>query len=365
MRPLVTLLAASYATSLAALCAVGMRPTIPTAFLLGIVVLFVPLAYVVAETLFLIQSGLAERHRGSPPVLAGLGTIVFVGYALLPHSMLLLMLPCLLGSAWHLLTRRRQLLGPLAGGSIALVLLYGTVWNLNLLVGPFTLPRLHDDQILATDLAIYGWLWGDSITVSGMFPWHSSPTMFSVFEAAYFFLYCEVFVVILVYARECKSCARFIGGAFGAYLFALLVYCIYPVSGPHYYVPESLAETFRSTRTANLMAQMNASYEDILAGRPTAGFAYLVALPSLHVSMAVLMQGFLAISRIHFWAFLPVNVLMALSTVYLGYHYLVDVAGGVALAAAILVLNHHWEKVASIAKSPLARTITARNSVGV
>jgi membrane-associated phospholipid phosphatase len=206
---------------------------------------------------------------------------------------------------------------------------------------------------------------GGSVQVSDMFPWHSSSALFSIFEAAYFFLYCEVFIVILLYAKLRRSCVGFFGGAFFAYLFALAVYCIYPVSGPHYYVPESLAESFRSTRTANLMAQMNASYEDILAGRPTAGFAYLVALPSLHVSMAVLMQGFLAASRTHFWALLPINVLMALSTVYLGYHYLVDVVGGVALAGAILAVSFRWEMVVSLVKAWRQRVISAGDPLRV
>jgi membrane-associated phospholipid phosphatase len=40
-----------------------------------------------------------------------------------------------------------------------------------------------------------------------------------------------------------------------------------------------------------------------------------------------------------FWLFLPGNLLMVLSTVILGYHYLVDVPAGAILATALYLAS--------------------------
>lgn len=365
MRTLVTSLAVLYAISLAILAALRMQPTVPGLFVAGIVLSFVPLAYLFVEALYYAEP--LPGFRSCPRSCAFVtGAVLFAVYSLLVNPALV-MLPVLIVTVWHVCAKQRELLIPTAWSVVGLVLMYGSIWNLNQAIGPFTLWRLNDADILATDLAIYGQIYGHAVKVNELFPWHPSKWIFSLFETAYFFLFCEVFVVIFVYARQRISPAGFFASALSAYLFALLVYCIYPVSGPHYFVPESLAEPFRSTRTFALMTQMNMSYEDILAGRPTSGFAYLVALPSLHVTMAVLMQGFLRVSKVHFWALLPANVLMALSTVYLGYHYLVDVVGGVALAAVVLAVhraceartwNVAWVRSAT-RRPPSAETVTA------
>jgi membrane-associated phospholipid phosphatase len=126
---------------------------------------------------------------------------------------------------------------------------------------------------------------------------------------------------------------------FGCYLLGLLAFLAYPAVGPCIAYPESLDPAYQTPLTADLMRQMAVEYRAAIAGGAVNGFAYFVALPSLHVAVATLLQLFWAPHRIQFWTFLPVNLLMAASTVVLGYHYLVDVPPAVVLAGVVFVLG--------------------------
>jgi membrane-associated phospholipid phosphatase len=352
MRRLLVLLSALYSASLLVLMAQQMRPVIPWVFVAGIALLFAPVAYLTTEGLYLLRVPIA-RCGLCAPFAAALGglMILVICTVLIPTDLVVLPLTLIAGT--HLLLKRRELVYPLTCGTLALVLMYGTIWNLNQAVGPFTLHRLWDAEALRWDLTWYGVLLGRTIDAPGMFPWLASPWLFSLLETAYLFLFCEVFVVVLVQGREGVQISRFIASSMAAYLLAIVVFFFYPIVGPYYFLPDTLAGAFHDTRSFSLMSQMNASYADILAGRSTQGFAYLVGLPSMHVTMAIMMQRFLVYSRPHFWAFLPINLLMALSTLYLGFHYLVDFLGGVVLAVVVLVIEWAWStRVSGALKLP-------------
>ena len=59
---------------------------------------------------------------------------------------------------------------------------------------------------------------------------------------------------------------------------------------------------------------------------------YFIAFPSLHVAAAVICQLAVRGSRPVFWVLLPVTVLVVSSTFLLGYHYALDIPGGVLTA---------------------------------
>lgn len=91
-----------------------------------------------------------------------------------------------------------------------------------------------------------------------------------------------------------------------------------------------------------LMDGMAAEYTASLQQTSVNGFGYFIAIPSLHVALAVVLQAMLRFSPGHFWAFLPVNLVLVLSTVLLGYHYLIDAVAGVALGT--LVMTPGWRR---------------------
>ena len=84
------------------------------------------------------------------------------------------------------------------------------------------------------------------------------------------------------------------------------------------------------------MQKLAHEFDAATRGAPVHGFAYFIAVPSLHAALAVVCQWFLAGSRLHFWTFLPVNVGVVLSTILLGYHYIIDIPLGLLLALAAI-----------------------------
>ncbi len=335
MRTIALTFAIVYGASLAVLICLHMQPAVPWAFVLGIAAVFVPLAYLATEGLYLLRDRVEQLGTWRKPAALIFGSIGLAAYALLPNTsavILLLLLACFV----HLVILRRELIRPLAWSMLVLVFMFGAIWNLNQAVGPFTLGRLKDAEMIAAELTLYRYIVGHPVSAEGLFPWHSPRWLFSIIETAYFLLFCELFVVIFVHARQRISAAGFFATSFAAYLIGLAVFCCYPIVGPICTDPRMFAQSYQDTNTYFLTVQQAGSYADILAQRPCRGFAYLVALPSLHVAMAMIMQRFLAQSPIHFWAFLPVNILMSLATVYLGFHYFVDIVGGLVLAEIVL-----------------------------
>lgn len=91
--------------------------------------------------------------------------------------------------------------------------------------------------------------------------------------------------------------------------------------------------------TFQIMRQSYLDFEAVRThARPMTGFAYFIGLPSLHAAIALLFQLALRRSSVNFWLFLPINCLMAVSTVVLGYHYVLDTIAGLLLTPLVLGL---------------------------
>ena len=97
---------------------------------------------------------------------------------------------------------------------------------------------------------------------------------------------------------------------------------------------------WQGTATYGLMQKMATEFLAVKASQPVNGFGYFVAMPSLHVAVAVVLQATWRHRPVRFWSFLPVNLAVCASTVVLGYHYLLDLPGGVALAGLVLGADH-------------------------
>ena len=148
---------------------------------------------------------------------------------------------------------------------------------------------------------------------------------------------CRKTTAVLLIAR--RDVIEFYRLTFACYVIGLLVFLLYPAVAPDVYYPESLRADYLGTSTAALGRNLAADYSALGRGLPLNGFGYFVALPSLHVAMALLSQALLHAFPLHFWTFLPVNLLLIVSTVVLGHHYVVDVPAGALLAAFVLAAH--------------------------
>jgi membrane-associated phospholipid phosphatase len=343
MRRLITVLGGCYVASVLALASERTWPSIPWDFLPGLIFFYIPFSYFVVELLRGLEGPLEQAGRAAPAAAMLVTLLILQVFMLVPGSQALTL--GLFGCCVvHLLFVRRELVAVMVLAVVTLFLLYGTVWNLNHLAGLWSLDRLQDAAMLEWDLEVYApWL-GRPLAENGdgLFPLFESRFWFEVMQAGYLMIFCEVFVVVLVLLRKGESLVPFFAVVLTAYVAAVAMFVVYPVVGPYHWNPASLRPEFRETITFQLMTELNKSYANIRADVAPGGYVYVVGLPSLHVAMAMIMQRFMSGSPVQFWAFLPISTLMAVSTCYLGHHYLADALAGVVLGGAVLAGEAAW-----------------------
>ena len=325
-----------FAFSLTALHAIGVHPVLPWRFLLLITILLIPYSYGVSNAIFFLEKRFRPASRFIPPVGIFIGFVLALGYRVGSPVFQVACLIMFIAVIRDSLLMEQGIQRFLVLNILFLFLGYGAVWNSNYLLARLTLDRLHDPTILNIDLAFYSWIYGHAVEKAGLFPLFESRFLFHVLENAYFMLFAEIFVVLLVLHRKGEDIVSFFSSVFVCYFLGLAFFFLYPVVGPCIYYPETFRSVFHETQTYSLMQGMAGEYMAISGKTSLNGFGYFVAIPSLHVAIAVLMQRFLYVSPFHFWVFLPVNVLVSASTFLLGYHYFIDVPSGIILAFAVL-----------------------------
>jgi membrane-associated phospholipid phosphatase len=327
-------LAVPYVASRASLTLAGVEIVVPWMFLAWIGLVAIPAAYSLTRLLDVVASYCPRPAWLMPLLGAALGLLAVWGFPRLAQAPLAVLMVFLALVVRDAPRASRASLITLAGSIGVVVVGYAAVWNLNYALAPTRTAGLHDPVLRAADIAVYGWLLPAASDYRALFPLVQHPPAFALLEHAYQMLFAELFVVLFVLVRCGQHPATFLRAVFLCYLLGLLVFFYWPAVGPCIAYPESFDPGFHGTATWRLMQSMAIEFAALGQGTALNGFAYFVAVPSLHVAMAILLQYFLRVSPWHFWAFLPVNVLMAASTVLLGYHYLLDAPAG-ALAAVV------------------------------
>ncbi len=154
-------------------------------------------------------------------------------------------------------------------------------------------------------------------------------------ETAYDFLYVEIVAVplLLPFFKGNKIVDRFFITMIVAFLIGTTFYYFFPTAAP--------ASVFHS---AYFMPGEHATFikfYKIHHGQSVAsGDGGLIAFPSFHVAWAVILTCAMYPKK---WLFIPLlimNFLLIIATVLLGFHYLVDVFGGIALAALAIFISY-------------------------
>jgi hypothetical protein len=142
--------------------------------------------------------------------------------------------------------------------------------------------------------------------------------------------------IALVWTRRTSAGAWYVTAVAVDWCLGALLYVVVPSVGPIYARPgdfASLPDTFNTTLQEELWSDRVAVMADPWAAGTLQSVA---AFASLHVAITVticLIARLVGVPRwvqLASWVFLGLTVL---ATVYLGWHYLVDVLGGVALGA--------------------------------
>jgi membrane-associated phospholipid phosphatase len=132
---------------------------------------------------------------------------------------------------------------------------------------------------------------------------------------------------------------RFFAGLFTIYGVGFFGYTLIPAVGPY------ATMAFEAPLTGGFLTDLNAR----LVARGTTG---VDVFPSLHCAVSGYLLFFDALtSRRRFWIFLVPVLGLFVSTIYLRYHYAIDVMAGFALAGLALAIA--FKKGASHEASPL------------
>ncbi len=335
MKRCLVVAAISYGITLGWLLSRGLSLPFTVAFLPFLILVTFPSAYLVFRVSTALRESEYDRidfRQVAMSCLAGFGVIGLQWLFLIPW----IGLAAFVLSAWDLLRRARHLLLPSAQAIVVLAFGYGAIWNLNYSLLDLVHSRLHDLEIMNLDLELYGVFSSGKLAVDGLFPIVRSQELFLLLENSYPCLFLQIVVILLLLLENGGPFRSFLVDVFGCYLFGLIVFVLYPVVGPCIAFPESFSVDFHGTLTYVLMQGMHNEYLAVLSGKPLTGYGYFIAIPSLHVSMALLFQLYLWRFRALFWCFLPVNILMSISTFLLGYHYIVDFPTGLMVVPLVM-----------------------------
>jgi membrane-associated phospholipid phosphatase len=203
---------------------------------------------------------------------------------------------------------------------------------------PATRTTRYDDLLAGIDRSVFGIvpsLWAERF---------ASPWLTELMSACYLFFMPLLAASLLRYFfRDKTLLGPFYRGLFTVYGIGFTGYFLVPAAGPYLSAPEMFSVPLEGGPIARL------TYTVVVLGSNKVD-----VFPSLHCAVSAFILGFAwrHHRREFHWLLLPVAGLW-LSTIYLRYHYVVDVVCGFALAALALALTSRRQSPPA-APSPLS-----------
>lgn len=185
-------------------------------------------------------------------------------------------------------------------------------------------------------LALDRHLWGGLSLPERLLGWER-PWLSELLSGGYFLFYFVVLLPAIVFSmrRRSHEARTFFLGLAAMYLIGFAGYLLVPAGGPYMAFPEIFPYPVHGGAMAALLARV-----------VKAGITGMDVFPSLHSGIGVYVLGFFALGgyRRIAWLLAPVILALVLATLYLRYHYGIDVLCGIALAAAVLAFVQRCRK---------------------
>jgi hypothetical protein len=312
-----------YLASLIALFSIGLRPVVP--WNLALIMLFICAPFGVLFFWYSKrQTNIALDFAVSPLVLVLYNYLIW--WPIMAVLILLFTKAGTIRWEWKLMLL----------GIATMILGYGTLWNFNYLLAHYV-PPVYDPSLRVFDEWFYSWFIS-SVSYTGLFPIVHNSVLIQLLNNAYAILFAEVFLVFLLicHTRDAAKVSEFLKVLFAFYFSGVLCFLIFPAIGPCLYYPESIDPTRAHLR---FMAGMLHDYETAIHGGALDGYGYFIAIPSLHVMIAIFLQNCFAGYPNLFRFFMPINCMLILSTFLLGYHYVLDAFAGMIIMGIWMLLK--------------------------
>ena len=205
---------------------------------------------------------------------------------------------------------------------------------------PFVTDRLWDTELARTDRLL--WLGHDPAGVlhevlgTGWAAW-----LLSAVYVLWIGLVPAALAIALVWTRRSITGALYVTAVSFNWLLGVAVYYLVPSLGPIYSRPQQFDDLPRTFNTSVQQLLLDDRVAVLTDAWDTRAVQTIAAFASLHVAITVTTCLVLELLRLPRWVRVSGWVfagLTCLSTVYLGWHFFVDVLGGFAVGTLALVL---------------------------
>jgi len=184
------------------------------------------------------------------------------------------------------------------------------------------------------------------LSVSHLCHWALQVFPLSVFrflEFIYFSLFSQIGAGLLLVAIACgrRRGLQFVGAILSAYYLALGLFYLWPSQGPYYLCPNHFSEFPAALKTYAVqmgsITGARARWNHDPLNRIS--FDYYIAFPCMHIAQPLIVMWFLRPWR-RIIAFLAVyNTVLLITIIFLEWHYIVDILGGLVVAAAAIAVS--------------------------
>jgi|CZKU01.1.fsa_nt_gi membrane-associated phospholipid phosphatase len=217
--------------------------------------------------------------------------------------------------------------------------LLGTFFQLREIL-PAVSPWAMDARIYAFDLHVFGFepsVWLDRFVNESTTEW------FAFFYFLYFLILTVHVLPMLYWLRDERVLARFGVGFLLIFLTAHLLYMVVPGWGPYWYLRDSFQHELHG-----------ATFWPLVREAVDAGGAQKDIFPSLHTAVPTFIAIFsfrnrrLVPFKYTWWVMAFVATQIIIATLFLRWHYLVDVVAGLTLATTAAFLGPYladWEAI--------------------
>ncbi|HKW17723.1 MAG TPA: phosphatase PAP2 family protein [Terriglobales bacterium] len=243
---------------------------------------------------------------------------------------------------------------------------HGDLWAITTWISPAILPAIYfflglilvfayDDAIAALkDPSAYDWVFlrMDSYLLHGrsisdfvrQASSSLSPRVFALAETVYYRMFDQMGAAILLVSvcQGLKRGLRLVGSMLSAYYISLLVFYLWPSMGPFYTSPDHFTYFPHWLQTYQFQQNLIANAK-VLSG-PLKGLVRIsansfFAFPSLHIALPLVVLWFMRPWKRIFYALAAYDVVLVPAILLLEWHYVVDLVGGVIVAAIALLIN--------------------------
>lgn len=148
-------------------------------------------------------------------------------------------------------------------------------------------------------------------------------------------------------AKNKEEVRRLIFGILTIYFIGMIFYYLLPAWGPLFYTPDLFAHIPNVWH--KILWEGHLAIQNNTATYGPTPFLGVAAFPSLHAAHMIFL--FLVARRYHRWLFylyIPWTALLCIATIFMGWHYVVDLIAGALIALVAILITYRLKSLSAV-----------------